>query len=158
MDSVEWLKASHLMRGNTYQKFTLTIKDVEKPGHGRVYENKQPIDGYIIHFEETGKQFVIKEKSTNIKLIRAQLGESWPGQKLTLFPVVGDWFGDKNLLGIRIWVDEKNPRPKIASKDMGKAIVGFQVGSKQEREYGDTEKQDGPNGELFEKSEGGTEH
>lgn len=136
--SDSWLKASHLMRDCTYQMFPLRIKSVEHPDHGRKYENKQAIEGFILAFDETEKEFVIKQGSTNHKLIRAQLGESpdkWVGQVVILFPVVGNWFNEKNLLGIRVFVDEKNPRPKIAAKDMGRPVAGHKVGTNQEREH-----------------------
>lgn len=134
-----WLKASHLMKAQTYQKFTLTIKEVDQPGHGRKYENKKDIEGFVIRFVETPKEFVIKEDSTNHKLIKAQMGSgNWPGQKLTLFPVVGDWFREKNLLGIRVFVDEDNPRPKISAQHMGRSVTGLTVGSQGEVESENT--------------------
>tara|TARA_R110000803_G_scaffold75124_5_gene139435 strand:- start:7052 stop:7522 length:471 start_codon:yes stop_codon:yes gene_type:complete len=130
-----WLKASHLMRDRTYTKFTLTIKEVDPPDHGRRYDNKKPIEGYILRFTKTDKEFVIKEGSTNHKLIKAQLGNgNWVGQNITFFPVVGDWFDETNLLAIRIFVDKENPRPKIAAKDMGRSIIGMTVGSQSEIE------------------------
>lgn len=137
-----WLKAAHLMRDQTYQKFKLTIKDVDDIGHGRKYENKQPIDGFILRFEKTDKEFVIKEGSTNHKLIRAQLGPDpsyWIGERLELFPVMGNWFHESNLLAVRIFVDDDKPRPKIAKKDMGQPIIGLKVGSRSEKQMEDGE-------------------
>ena len=136
-----WLKASHLMLNQTYQKFTLTITSVAGLDHGRSYEDEKPIEGFILAFAETPKEFVIKPNAVNHRLIQAQLGESheqWIGQPLTVFPVVGDWFKQPNTLGIRVWVDANKPRPKIAARLMGKPVIGFSVGSHSEHEYDQT--------------------
>lgn len=141
--AIEWLKAQHLMRDQTYQMFSLTIKEVKNKGHGLRYENKQPVsvtgggDAFILLFEQTDKWFAITSR-VNEKLITAQLGSDirhWPGESITLLPVIGNWFGETNLLATRIFVDPDKPRPKINADDFGTSVVGVRVGSKREKSH-----------------------
>ncbi len=125
-----WLKGRHLLRDRTYTKFTLTIKEVDEEGHGRKYDNGKPIEGAVVRFKETDKEFEVK--GTNLKLITAQIGgnpKHWPGQKVTLFPTVGDWFHHKNVLAIRVLLDADKPQPFIDAKHMGRPVIGVTVGS-----------------------------
>ena len=122
------IKGEDFLIDGVYKSFTLKIASAEmadrKSEGGKMH-------GLLIHFEKAKKPFFAPEGQVNYRLIGSELGTQDPkkliGKELTLIPVKGDWFGDKNTLALRVLVTGEKPKPKISAKVFGKSLVGFKV-------------------------------
>lgn len=122
------LKGEDLLADGEYKAFTLTIESAEWAKR----QNESGIkEGLLIHFERAKKPLFAPDQQLNYRLIRAELGSVIPeelaGQKLTLIPVKGDWFGDRNTLAIRVMITGDKPRPRIGKTAFGTSVVGTKV-------------------------------
>ena len=118
-----FLYGEDLRRGESYQEFTLTIAEVleEDSMHA---QDSTPIPGLPLRFKETEKLLVLR--STNRRLATAVLGnqyEDWPGKKITLYPVSGHWFGQRDVLAVRVRVPMGKPKPFIKPATLGKDLT-----------------------------------
>ena len=124
----EFLRAEDLLHQGKWGEFTLTIKAAHDPNTVRAAD-KTMIDKPVIDFEKTDKRLVLGV--TNQRLIKCATGaettDDLIGKRITLFAVIGDWFGEKNVTAIRIRVPEDQPKPFIKKQNMGKDITGVRV-------------------------------
>ena len=124
-----FLSASDLLVKGQWREFTLTIAAIHEANTVKA-DNQQLIDRPVIQFEKARKLFA--PSKVTLKLIRFQTGVDLTGpdkdlaigQKITLYPVVGDWFSFENLAGIRVRIDKSKPKPMVKKKDMGRDITG----------------------------------
>lgn len=123
------LKGENLMRNGVYDKFELKIKAAETVT--RQTESGEAKTGLLIHFEKASLPLFAPKDQLNWRLIRAELGTTEPaelaGQSLTMIPVVGNWFGERNVLALRVLVTGDKPKPKVGKKAFGESVVGKRV-------------------------------
>lgn len=122
------LKGEDLLANGEYKAFQLTIASAEWAKR----QNESGVkEGLLIHFERAQKPLFCPEQQVNYRLLRAELGTLEPdelvGQVVTLIPVKGDWFGDRNTLAIRVMVTGDKPRPRIGKSAFGTSVVGTKV-------------------------------
>lgn len=115
-----YLKAEDLMRGGDWITPTLTIKEVIEGGTVKAPDGtliKHP----IVVFEKATKQLILG--NTNRRLIQtvamSSLREDWIGKQITLTVCKGDWFGQKDVIAVRVWIWPGTPRPFIKKSDYG---------------------------------------
>jgi len=119
-DDSRFIHGEDLQRGGKWSDITLTIKSV---GDENSMKSKQGqvIEGYPVHFVETTKVAVLRK--SNVRLLKAALKtndrEKMVGQKLTLYPVKGDWLGQKDVIAVRVRVPEGNAKPLIQKQHLG---------------------------------------
>ena len=122
------IKGEDFLVEGTYREFTLEIERAEWADR----ENEGGIKhGVLIHFAKAKKPFFAPVDQLNYRMIRSELGTAEPaelsGKKLTLIPVVGNWFGEENTLAIRVKVTGNKPRPRVGKKAFGTSVVGVKV-------------------------------
>lgn len=120
----EYLRGEDLQKDFKWCQFSLTIAKVIPPGAVKAADGTV-IDRPIIEFEKAEKRFIVGK--TNQRLITVHMGskpEQWIGQRLTLFPVKGDWFGVKDAIAVRVRVPEGSPNVSIKRAAMGQDITG----------------------------------
>jgi len=119
-----FLHGEDLRRDGKFCEFTLTIKQVDDE-NSAIAADKQVIEGWPVHFEETPKIAVLKK--TNLKLAIAALETNarskWVGRKLTVYPVKGNWFKQTDVLAVRVRVPKGIPKPFIRPVDLGKDLT-----------------------------------
>lgn len=124
-----FLSASDFLKKGVWKQFTVKIKAIH-PANTIQADNKVLIDRPVISFAKSPKLFA--PSKTTQKLIQFQVGVDLNGAEkdlavgklITLYPVKGNWFGQKDLAGIRVRIDRDKPKPHIKSKDMGEDITG----------------------------------
>ena len=122
------IKGEDLMVDGEYRSFTLEISKAEWADRENESGTKH---GLLVHFTKAKKPFFAPIDQLNYRMIRAELGTVEPsdlaGKKLTLVPVKGDWFGEKNTLAIRVAVTGEKPRPRVGKKAFGEIVTGLKV-------------------------------
>lgn len=115
-----YLKAEDLMRGGDWMTPTLTIKEVIEAGTVMA-PDKTLIKHPIVVFEKAIKQLILGV--TNRRLIGAiaisQAHSDWVGKQVTFTVCKGDWFGQKDVIAVRVWLWPGTPRPFIKKSDYG---------------------------------------
>ena len=123
-DDSRFIHGEDLQRDGRWSDITLTIANVDEKDSMKS-KGGQVIDGFPVSFEETEKMAVFR--GGNIRLLKAATGTSkrteMVGQKLTIYPVKGDWFGQKDVCAVRIRVPEGQAKPFIPFKDLGKDLT-----------------------------------
>ena len=129
------MKDEHLLKGEDflvsgeYKSFTLEIEEATRAT--REGTDGQSRDGILIRFAKARKPFFAPDDKLNQRLIRCELGTLDPsemkGKKLTLIPVIGNWFGVKDGLAIRILVTGDKPKPQVTKQMFGKNVTGVRV-------------------------------
>ena len=123
------IKGEDLLIDGAYKSFTLEIASVDWADRENEGGKKH---GLLIHFAKAKKPLFAPVDQLNFRMIRAELGTAEPsemiGKKLTLIPVKGDWFGEKNTLAIRVLVTGDKPRPRVGKKAFGEVVTGLKVG------------------------------
>jgi hypothetical protein len=119
-----FLHGEDLQREGKWQEFTLTIKDVQEKDSMKSEEG-QKIDGWPISFEETPKILVLNTTNTRLAIcaIGTNLRSEWPGKKLTVYPVIGSWFGQRDVYALRVRVPAGTPRPFIQPSVLGRDLT-----------------------------------
>ena len=120
----DYLRGEDLQRGGKWCEFTLTIGSIDAPSTVKAADGKM-IDRPIVSFAEAEKKLIVGK--TNERLIKAQLGQvpkERIGKKITVYPVVGNWFGVKNAIAVRVRISEDRPKPFISKKNLGSDITG----------------------------------
>lgn len=119
-DDSRFIHGEDLQRNGKWADITLTIESVGEQDSMKAKDGKV-IPGYPVFFKETKKIAVLK--GSNVRLLKAALGTSnraeMAGQKLTLYPVKGDWFGQTNVAAVRVRVPEGNAKPFIQRQHLG---------------------------------------
>jgi hypothetical protein len=122
------LKGEDLIVNGVYSSFTLTIESAQIVT--RENENVKK-EGLLIQFAKAHKPLFCPVDQVNYRMIKAELGsidcEKLVGKKLTIIPVRGDWFGEKNTLGLRVLVTGERPKPSVKKKVFGESIVGLKI-------------------------------
>ena len=123
-DDSRFIHGEDLCRDGKWSDVTLTIKQVGEKDSMKSMSG-QVIAGFPFSFEGTEKLAVFK--GGNVRLLKAALGTSdrsqMIGKKLTLYPTIGDWFGQKGVLAVRVRVPEGVAKPFIPIKDLGKDLT-----------------------------------
>ena len=123
-DDNRFIHGEDLQRNGKHCDITLTIKSVGDKNSMKAKDGKT-IEGYPVVFVETEKMAVFK--GGNIRLLKAALQtsdrEQMAGKKLTIYPVKGDWFGQKDVLAVRVRVPEGIGRPFIPKQHLGKDLT-----------------------------------
>ncbi len=121
----DFMRAEDLIQGGKWCEMTYTIQLMHLPNTLQTADKKL-IDKPVLQFEETGKQFVLG--TTNNRLLKYATGATTQsqliGQKITIYPAVGNWFGQRNVTTKRIKVPEGRERPFIKPSDLGTDITG----------------------------------
>ena len=80
----------------------------------------------VLAFEETEKMLALRpvNEILSIYALHENKPKRWPGKKLTLYPVVGDWFGQKNVCAIRVRIPKGDKRPFVPPEQLGRDITG----------------------------------
>src|SRR6056297_374605 len=98
-----YLHAKEFLKDGAWGEYTLEIQNVHPPNSVKSADGK-PIDKPVVDFVETDKRFVLN--GTNQRLAKCATGTSkpseWVGKKLTLYPAQGNWFGQRDVVAIRI--------------------------------------------------------
>lgn len=119
-----YLHGEDLRRDGVWMEFQLTIKAVDDEDSAMT-KDEQVIPGWPLHFSETPKILVIKK--TNVRLAIAALETNarskWVGKKLTVYPVKGNWFGQTDVVAVRIRVPKGIPKPFIKPSNLGKDLT-----------------------------------
>lgn len=122
------IKGEDLLVNGEYRAFSLVISKAEWADRKNEGGTKH---GLLIHFEKAKKPFFAPIDQLNFRMLRAELGTTEPaelvGKKITLIPVKGDWFNDKNTLALRVLVTGDKPRPRVGKKAFGEVITGLKV-------------------------------
>lgn len=120
-----YLHAEDFLKDGRWGEYTLEIKEVHPPMSVKSADGK-PIDRPVVDFAETDKSLVLN--GTNQRLAKCATGTSkpaeWVGKKLTLYPSQGNWFGQRDVVAIRIRVPDGKARPFVAPTQLGKDITG----------------------------------
>lgn len=123
-DDSRFIHGEDLQRNGKWCDITLTIKSVGEKDSMKSADMKT-IEGYPVTFVETEKMAVFS--GNNIRLMKAALEtqnrEEMTGKKLTLYPAVGDWFGQANVVAVRIRVPEGKPRPFVQRTHLGRDLT-----------------------------------
>lgn len=119
-----FLHGEDLQKDGKWQEFSLTIKSVGERDSMRA-QDKTIVPGWPVEFEESPKILVLNK--TNTRLAIAALGTNvraeWPGKKLSVYPVIGTWFGQEDVYALRVRVPRGKPRPFIQPKMLGKDLT-----------------------------------
>lgn len=123
-DDSRFIHGEDLQRDGKPCNVTLTIKEVGDKDTMKAKDGKV-IEGFPVWFVETDKIAVLR--GCNIRLLKTAMGTSdrskMVGRKLTLEPRVGDWFGQKNVLGVRVHIPSDSFRPFIAKQQLGRKLT-----------------------------------
>lgn len=119
-----FLHGEDLRRDGKWCEFSLTVKSVGEKDSIKS-EDKSTVEGYPFTFEETDKIAVLK--GSNIRLAQAALETSdrtqMTGKKLIVYPVMGNWFGQRDVIALRVRVPQGMPRPFIQPKNLGRDLT-----------------------------------
>jgi hypothetical protein len=119
-----YLHGEDLQRDGSWQEFKLTVKSIGDQDSEKSEEGVT-IKGWPVTFEETPKILVLNV--TNTRLAIASMGTNerakWPGKTLTVYPAIGNWFGQKDVYAVRVRVPNGLPRPFIQPKIFGKDLT-----------------------------------
>ena len=124
------VKGEDLLVKGEYIKATVTIEKAEVVKRKNESGTKE---GLLLYFKSGKKPFFAPFDQVNYRLIRSECGTTEPseliGKRITLIPVVGNWFGGENELALRVLVSADKPKPKISKSAFGKPVVGLKVTS-----------------------------
>ena len=122
---VGFLHAEDMLVEGVWKQFTLTITEVIPRNTIRGGDDKI-IEKEVVVFKETDKRLILGK--TNARLMKFATGSGkpaeWVGKKITLYPSMGDWFGQKNVAAIRVRLAESKARPFLQSKNLGVDLTG----------------------------------
>ena len=119
-----FLHGEDLQKDGKWQEFTLTIKEV-KPKDSMKAKDGTIVPGWPVIFEESPKILVLNKVNTRLAIsaVETNVASEWAGKKLTIYPVIGSWFGQSDVYAVRIRVAKGKPRPFIQPKIMGKDLT-----------------------------------
>ncbi len=122
------IKGEDLLVKGEYKAFTLEIEKCEWADRENEGGTKH---GLLIHFVKAKKPFFTPIDHLNYRMIRVELGTVEPadliGKKLTLIPVKGNWFGERNTLALRVVVTGDKPKPQVGKAAFGESVVGLRI-------------------------------
>lgn len=119
-----FLHGEDLKRDGKWCEFALTIKAVGDENSMKT-EQGQVIPGWPVTFNETEKTAVLKGSNLRLAIaaLKTNARSKWIGRRLTVYPVVGDWFGQRDVCAVRVRVPEGIPRPYIKPHILGKDLT-----------------------------------
>lgn len=121
----QFLYADDLLKDGVFREVTLKISEIHQPGT-LFSADKKPVEKIALGFTGTDKKLVLN--NTNERLVRMATGstksDGWTGHKVTLYPVSGNWFGEKNVPAIRIRTPEGMPVQMAVRKQLGRDLTG----------------------------------
>jgi hypothetical protein len=121
----EYLRAEDLVSGGVWCEKTLTVKTVHAPNTIKT-QDKKLIEKPVIEFDETPKRLVLG--TTNGRLLKyatgATVASELIGKRLTIYPAIGNWFGQSNVTTMRIRIPDGGPKPFVQVKNIGVDITG----------------------------------
>ena len=124
------LKGEDLLVKGEYKSFTLVIAKAATVQ--RKNESGETLTGLLLHFEKARKPLFAPMDQLNYRMLRAELGTVEPdamvGKKVTLIPVKGNWFGERNTLAIRVLVTGDKPKPRVGKTAFGEPVTGLRIG------------------------------
>lgn len=122
MSNPEWLYADDFLVKGVWQEVGLTVGAVHppntfaSPAQGK--ERGAPIDKAALEFQGTRKFLLLN--ATNLRIMHLVTGsafpEDWPGKKVRLYVIVGNFFGLRNCPAIRIRIPEGSVIPGAIQK------------------------------------------
>lgn len=120
----QFLYADDLLKDGQFCDVTLTIAEVHTPNTLKGADGKF-VEKSALSFVGTPKKLVLN--NTNERLVRMATGstksDGWVGKKVTLYPVSGNWFGEKNVPAIRIRTPEGTPVQMSVRKQLGRDLT-----------------------------------
>ncbi|MEM0925976.1 MAG: hypothetical protein AAGJ83_08060 [Planctomycetota bacterium] len=120
------LKGEDLLIEGEYRRFTLTIGTAALVDH-ETEDGKQR--GLMLHFTKAKKPLFCPIDKLNHRLLKAELGTNVPeeiqGKQITVIPVSGNWFGQSNVLAVRILVTGDKPKPMVSKRSFGWPVEGL---------------------------------
>ncbi len=123
-DDSRFIHGEDLQRDGKWCDVTLTLKSVGEKD-SITSQDKKTIRGYPVTFAETEKMAVFA--GNNIRCLKAAVGTNnrseMKGKKLTLDPAAGDWFGQRNVVAVRIRIPEGQPRPFVQRTHLGRDLT-----------------------------------
>lgn len=123
-DDSRFIHGEDLQRGGKWSDVTLTIKSVGDKDSMKA-EDKSTIEGYPLSFVETEKMAVMR--GCNVRLMKAALQTNdrsqMIGKKITLYPTKGNWFGQTNVIAVRVRVPDGVAKPFIPIQHLGKDLT-----------------------------------
>ena len=123
------LKGEDFLRDGEYRKYEMTIESAE---HITRDSSEGPTDGLLLRFVGANKPLFCPDGKLNQRLLKAETGtdnaNDLAGNKITMIPVMGDWFGERNTLAVRILVTGNKPKPGIKSSAFGTPVNGMRIG------------------------------
>lgn len=121
-----FLRGDEFLHQGKWRQFQLTIKEYFDPGTQHASDGEVIRFG-VLGFEKTEKRMIVKE--VNRRLMQYATGTDkpaeWIGKTVTVYPVMGDWFGVEGAVSFRIRVPKGKPQPLIKPQMMGKDITGL---------------------------------
>ncbi len=122
-----YLHGEDLQRDGVWLDFTLTVKAVADKDSA-VAEDGNVIKGWPVTFEESPKILVLNKTNTQLAIaaVGTNVRETWAGKSLTVYPVIGSWFGQRDVVAVRVRVPDGTPRPFIQPSSLGKDLTKCQ--------------------------------
>ena len=116
----DYLKAENLLKGGDVITPTLIIKEVI-PGNTMKAPDGTPIKHPTLVFEKATRKLILGPVNQRCILSQVMSSEfkDWIGKEITLTICTGDWFGQKNVMAVRVWLWPDRPRPFIKKSDYG---------------------------------------
>jgi hypothetical protein len=122
------IKGEDLLINGSYRQLTLTVSKASVQTRKNESGEKE---GLLIYFEKATKPLFCPLDQLNYRMIKAELGTTDPaamvGKKLTIIPVKGDWFGERNTLAVRVLVTGSKPKPRVGKAAFGEPVTGLKV-------------------------------
>lgn len=119
-DDSRFIHGEDLQVNGRWSDITLTIKSVGEKD-SMLSKEERAIPGFPVYFAETPKIAVLK--GVNLRLLKAALSTAdrrqMAGKKLTLYPVKGNWFGQRDVVAVRVRVPAGVAKPFIQAKSLG---------------------------------------
>ena len=120
----QFLYADDLFRDGKWAEVTLTIEGIH--AGGTIFgADKKAVDNDSISFVGTEKKLVLNKTNKRLLKIATKSSKSdgWLGKKVTIYPVLINAFGEKNVPCIRVRVGDGNPVPFGVRKFLGKDLT-----------------------------------
>ena len=120
-----FLRADDLISNGVWVEKTYTIKSMHPPNTVEG-PDKKLIDKPVIEFEETPQRMVLGNLNKRLLIheIGSRVASGCVGKRITLYVTIGNWFGQKNVTGLRIRVTGSKPQSFLKPATVGEEITG----------------------------------
>jgi len=120
----KFLHGEDFLVDGRWREVRVTIKAVHEPETIKGGD-KKPVKDWVLAIEKSDKLICLNK--TNLRLIKLALGtdrlKEWIGKQITLYAVSGSWFGEENVLSIRVRVPVGSPVPMGIRKHLGEDLT-----------------------------------